>query len=370
MIQVNSLLVILIPCFVSLICTWIIIKTQQWHAHLSLDEHQGIQKFHHHPTPRIAGVSLFIGFLALIGVSNHDRSYSFTVLLSGLPALGCGLWEDLSKRVSAKVRLVLTLCSGLLIGYLLDIRVTRTGIEWVNLILQDHILLSVFITTLFIAGLSNATNIIDGFNGLMLGVTLLACATLTYIALQVNDYTVARLCAGFFGIVLGVFVFNFPLGKIFSGDGGAYFIGFFLATMGLLLTRRNEEVSPMILGSVFIYPLFETVFSMYRRKVKGKAVTKPDGLHLHTLLFRRFCQKLPFKHPTLTNASVSPLLWLIASLPMILTLFFWFSHWILAIVILCFMVCYVLLFRALINFKAGFFLTLLRTCKHYLIEKK
>jgi UDP-N-acetylmuramyl pentapeptide phosphotransferase/UDP-N-acetylglucosamine-1-phosphate transferase len=358
-----------IPSVVCFLVTLLIILTQRWHQRFSADEQEGIQKVHHVPTPRVAGISLFIGFVSLSLLMEYfslsDRRVVSTLLVAGLPALICGLWEDLSKRVSARIRLIVTLLSGLLIGYLLDIRVTRTGVDFLNHLLQDQVFISIFITTFYIAGLSNATNLIDGFNGLMLGFTLLACLTLIYIALQVSDYTVARLCGAFMGIVIGVFVFNFPFGKIFSGDGGAYFIGFFLSSMALLLTRRNESVSPMILGSVFIYPLFETVFSIYRRFfIQQKSPTQPDNLHLHSLVYRRLHQKTHFKNPALRNASVAPFFWVLSAIPMILTAFFWYSHWIVLFIVVGFMLMYIFLFATLVSFKMAYPLRVIKKILH------
>jgi UDP-N-acetylmuramyl pentapeptide phosphotransferase/UDP-N-acetylglucosamine-1-phosphate transferase len=336
---------------ISALVTGLIIATQRWHSRFTHDEQEGVQKFHIKPTPRVAGISIGIAFLGLVLLSREDFGLATKLLLAGLPALVCGLWEDMSKRVSARARLVVTLVSGLIIGYMLDIRVTRTGFEWLNLFLRDHLFISVFITTVYIAGLSNATNIIDGFNGLMLGFTMLACLTLAFVAYQVGDVAVCRLSLGFAAIVLGVFLFNFPLGKIFSGDGGAYFIGFFLSAMALLLTRRNEAVSPMILGSVFIYPLFETVFSMYRRRViQHRPMTQPDGLHLHSLVYRRIGRQLPVS-AVFKNASVAPFIWILSAIPMIATLFFWYSHTILALIIAMFIGLYILLFRRLVSFR-------------------
>jgi len=66
---------------------------------------------------------------------------------------------------------------------------------------------------------------------------------------------------------VGVFIFNFPFGKIFMGDGGAYFVGFMMAVIGLMLGIRNEEVSHWFILLLFIYPLYETAFSIYRKKL-------------------------------------------------------------------------------------------------------
>ena len=87
-----------------------------------------------------------------------------------------------------------------------------------------------------------------------------------------GDDTVATLALIGVGAVLGFFFWNFPGGLIFLGDGGAYFLGFYVAELGILLLARNPSVSPMCPLLICIYPVFETLFSMYRRKVlRGRA---------------------------------------------------------------------------------------------------
>jgi UDP-N-acetylmuramyl pentapeptide phosphotransferase/UDP-N-acetylglucosamine-1-phosphate transferase len=74
---------------------------------------------------------------------------------------------------------------------------------------------------------------------------------------------------------------------IFAGDGGAYFLGFAIATLAVLLVHRNSEVSPWFALLALWYPVWETLYSMVRRRIHGRSPADPDGLHLHTLVYRR-----------------------------------------------------------------------------------
>jgi len=92
---------------------------------------------------------------------------------------------------------------------------------------------------------------------------------------------------------LGFFVLNWPSGKIFLGDAGAYLLGFWVVELGLMLVNRNPRISPMAPVVVGIFPLIETLFSMYRRKfVRQHPINHPDGLHLHTLIYKRVLARL------------------------------------------------------------------------------
>ncbi|WP_104743239.1 MraY family glycosyltransferase [Helicobacter cinaedi] len=135
--------------------------------------------------------------------------------------------------------------------------------------------------------MSNAINIIDGFNGLASGVSLLILSGILYVAYDVKDVEIFYCALVLFFGILGFFVCNFPLGKIFLGDGGAYFLGFILGMLLVLLTQRHTESVSAFFGlSIMIYPVWEVVFSVWRRKRLRRNATSPDDLHLHTLIFK------------------------------------------------------------------------------------
>src|SRR4029453_11618913 len=121
-------------------------------------------------------------------------------------------------------------------------------------------------------------------------------------------------------------------GLIFLGDGGAYLLGFLLAELSLLLLHRNPIVSPMFALLLCSYPIFETIFTMYRRKiVRGTATAAPDGIHLHTLIHRRVVRWL---------VDDSEERRLTARNSMVLSIF-----------LLSFIVLYTLLYRSIVRFK-------------------
>ena len=94
-------------------------------------------------------------------------------------------------------------------------------------------------------------------------------------------------------LVLGFFVVNFPLGKIFLGDGGAYFGGFLLASLGVLLPSRNPETSAWAAILICAYPVIETLASMRRKSRRhGHNVGQPDQVHFHMLAYRRYARQI------------------------------------------------------------------------------
>jgi UDP-N-acetylmuramyl pentapeptide phosphotransferase/UDP-N-acetylglucosamine-1-phosphate transferase len=145
---------------------------------------------------------------------------------------------------------------------------------------------------------------------------LIALAALGAIAHLEGDLTLVLLCALIAAAIGGFWVVNFPLGKLFLGDGGAYFVGFALAWIVVLLLMRNQNVSPWAALLACGYPVIEVLYSIWRRRRSKRAASAPDILHLHSLVKTQLIlPHFPNVHPRLRNALVSPVMWLYAALP-------------------------------------------------------
>lgn len=320
----------------------------------------GPQKVHLQPVGRVGGLAVFV-CLALFGLVDRWWSPRFggilmTLLVTGAPVFAVGLLEDLTKRVAPWLRLLAAAGSALLAVVYLGTAITRTdiwGLDWVASFSVGAAALSVFA----VAGIANAINIIDGFNGLASMCVMMMLLAVAYVALQVNDGTVLALAVVGAGAVLGFFVWNYPAGLIFLGDGGAYFLGFYLSEVALLLVVRNPQVSPLFPLLAAIYPAFETVFSMYRRRVvKGRPVGMPDGAHLHSLVHRRLLRWAIGRDDASTlmrrNAMTAPYLWVLCMSAIVPSVLFWDDSRILGVFILLFGFVYVALYVKIVRFKA------------------
>lgn len=302
----------------ALLCA-LLVLTRAHHGHFSLDTTVGVQKFHTAPTPRIGGVAVYLGLMVVLGLAPYTvRTWLMPMVVASLPAFVMGLWEDLTKRVSVRKRLFSTFLSGVMAWWLMDISLTRVNVPLVDWLLAHSLPASVLFTAFAISGASNAFNIIDGFNGLAGGVALIALAALGLIAAQVGDQTVVYLCLAVGCVTLGFMVVNFPYGKIFLGDGGAYLLGFLIAWIAVTLPMRNANVSVWATLMACGYPILETLFSIVRRMIhRGHHPAQPDNLHLHTLVYRRVVRLASLRKDTklLRNGLTSPIVWLFALLP-------------------------------------------------------
>lgn len=270
-----------------LMCVLLVI-TKRLHGSLTMDYTDGVQKFHTAPTPRVGGVPIVLGLIVAWGKAPADVQVMLTpILFACLPAFLFGLAEDITKRVGVMQRLLATMASGLLAWWITDYSLSRIDVWGVDSLLK-FAFVSVIFTAFAVGGVANAINIIDGFNGLASTMAALAFIGFGMIAWQVGDTTLASVALILAACVWGFFCVNWPLGKIFLGDGGSYFIGFALAWVAVLLIERNSSVSAFAALIICIHPITEVVFSMYRRKVRKEHPGMPDRLHFHSLVKRRY----------------------------------------------------------------------------------
>jgi UDP-N-acetylmuramyl pentapeptide phosphotransferase/UDP-N-acetylglucosamine-1-phosphate transferase len=183
-----------------------------------------------------------------------------------------------------------------------------------------------------------------------------ALLAFAYAALQTGDDAIRGLSLVVTGATLGFFVLNYPRGGIFLGDGGAYSLGFVVVEIALLLVHRNPRISPMFPVLVCIYPIFETLFTLYRRHfIHHTAAGRPDALHLHHLVYMRLTRRDYDRGNRVAlrnrNSMTSPWLWLLSGLPMIPAVMFWNRTAVLLPFLLLFMVVYVLAYRQIARFR-------------------
>ncbi|MBD3789199.1 MAG: undecaprenyl/decaprenyl-phosphate alpha-N-acetylglucosaminyl 1-phosphate transferase [Campylobacterales bacterium] len=281
-------------------------------------------------TPRAGGIGIFVGILFLM-----STPLGWKLLFSILLAFLSGIFEDFHHTLKPKTRLLLQLIAATAAVLLTHSVVTYLGMG-IYLPYWIAILFSIF----SIVGLMNAINIIDGFNGLASGIILLILISFGFTSLQVGNTEVLHIILIVAAALVGFFVVNFPKGKIFLGDGGAYMLGFIAALIGIFLASNYTAVSPWYILAVLIYPVWEVLFSIYRKSHAGRSPMEPDGYHLHMLIYRHITNNNPLTSLLIVLGCapfiLAPILYAHNSTANILT-------------ILLFIVCYTLLYRSLYN---------------------
>jgi UDP-N-acetylmuramyl pentapeptide phosphotransferase/UDP-N-acetylglucosamine-1-phosphate transferase len=364
---------LLISFLGSLLCALVLICTFSRHQRLSGDATSGgPQKYHAQPVPRIGGVAVFSGALLAAalapGADAPSRQLLQLLLAASLPAFVAGLVEDLTKAVSPRCRLFFTTVAGGLGVWLLGAKLVHTGVPGLDTLL-GFTPIAIAVTLFAVAGLSNAINIIDGFNGLASMSVLTMLGAIAYVAFQVGDTALFIAALTLAGAVLGFLFWNYPHGLVFLGDGGAYFLGFAVAELLLLLLVRNPSVSPMFALLLCIYPVFEIGFTISRRLARRRAGSTfaPDSLHLHSLVHRRLVRSALFargeRRSSSLNAMTAPYLWALCLLSVLPCLLWWQDGQMLLLFGFVFVTAYLCLYRAIVRFRTPQWLRLKRSAR-------
>lgn len=284
----------------SFVFSGLLVKTIKFHGNFTMDANFGIQKFHVSNVPRVGGLAILFGvFTGLFLYKHYEIStsdfFSYSVL-AALPVFIFGILEDLTKKIKPFTRLVAGILSGILAMLLMDYRINNLDFNLLNSLIKIEIVSYAF-TVFCIAGVIHSYNIIDGFNGL--SSASMACAILSFamVSVEADDYVILILSMTIFSSILGFLLWNYPFGKIFMGDGGAYLTGFFVVWIAIVLPERNNIVSPWSSLLICLYPITETVYTSARRMISKSKLSEPDSLHLHSLvkivLIRPYCIHFP-----------------------------------------------------------------------------
>jgi UDP-N-acetylmuramyl pentapeptide phosphotransferase/UDP-N-acetylglucosamine-1-phosphate transferase len=354
---------LLISFALSAAVTMLLVRSAKLHGHHTGDrDFSKPQKFHTVTVPRIGGVGIIVSLLpaamSMVWTMGFDVARYFLLLLAcAIPAFLAGIVHDFSDAITPRGRLLATMVSAALAFEFVEAAVRDTaipGLDWVVSIPAGSLL----VTLITVAGIANSVNIIDGFNGLASMCVAIMLAAIAYVAFQVGDPLIGSMALAGIGAVLGFFLWNFPAGLIFLGDGGAYFLGFYVAELCILLVARNAgEVSPLFPLIVCIYPVFETLFSIYRRTfLRAVPPSMPDGIHLHSLIYRRVLRWTVGDRSARTlarrNSMTSPFLWVLCSLSVVPAVLFWDDTAVIAMAVGLFGLSYVMLYWRIVRFRA------------------
>ncbi|QWC95541.1 glycosyl transferase [Polynucleobacter paneuropaeus] len=346
---------LIVAFLTSFVVTLLIIRFKHLHQHFSGDSNlTGPQKFHKAAVPRIGGISIAAGLFTAVLAKTFALGPShlgFILLICAIPTFAIGLTEDLTKNIGVRQRLLFTAISAICVIYLLGIQIKSLGIPLIDFLFVIPYF-GIAITVIAIAGLSNAYNIIDGFNGLSSMVGIITLLALGYVAYILGDTTIIFLSLVMAGAILGFFIWNYPQGLIFLGDGGAYLIGFWIGALSVWLCFAHPEVSPWFALLINGYPIMETLFTIYRRRIhQNSNPGAPDGIHFHTLIYRRILLAKHFDSALSANARTAPYLWILAGLSITPAILWWQSTPILIGSSVLFLISYVWLYTRIVKFK-------------------
>ena len=240
------------------------------------------RRMHKKPIPRIGGLAIFFAFSVTTLVFCKVNPTMLTIWLGGLVLVVMGVLDDI-YRLNAWIKLLFQIAVAFIAVY------QGVTIEFVNFFgtYVDFGIWSVPITVIWIVGLTNAINIIDGLDGLACGVSIICSLSLFFVAVLSGQYEWALLTAILVGSCVGFFPFNHHPAKIFMGDTGALFLGFTLSILAIEGVFKTHMVLSFIIPlSIFGLPLFDTLFAIIRRIMRHESPFAADGEHIHHKLMK------------------------------------------------------------------------------------
>lgn len=345
----------------SIFFTSMIILTNKFHASLTFDNQlNAIQKYHTIPVPRIGGLPIFMSFIisALICFFNSMicSHYLIGLTLCGLVIFIGGFLDDITKNTPPSLRMIFATIATLLAIYATHSFpvIQYAGVNWLNYLIKAIPIIGLLLSLFCVVGLTNAYNIIDGYHGLSSTAAIFNLIGLSILAIILKDANVLHASLALAGAIFGFLLFNYPKGKIFLGDGGAYIIGFIIAALSIYLTQKHNDIlSPYAVLFLACYPVTELGLSIYRRKfLQRKAGMQPDRMHLHQLVYHRCLSRSKISR----NYFVMPTMLFFMIPQTILAIIFYNNTMACLILNLLYVIAYIITYFKIVRFKTFKFL--------------
>jgi len=246
------------------------------------------QDTHYTQIPRIGGLILFTTMIIMGLFKKDSLIIHFCLILS--PIFLVGITEDLYNNVRPKIRIISMIFSSLLFLIIFDFPIPIISIPYVGQVLSNPLIGSIFLTFCIMI-ITNGMNLIDGSNGnaSLAGLTVLSA--LCYLFMTINNVMLFNLSIFLIIFLLLFSLFNYPIGKIFLGDTGAYIIGFLISCLCIKVFYTNPSLPSWIAVLILFYPAFEVLFSYMRKIFCKESPFLPDRRHLHILIFDYLIKK-------------------------------------------------------------------------------
>ena len=266
--------------FLSLLLNYSFIKLQSFFSSKQLKQ---IHDTHNGNISRHGGVIIFFCFLIFTVINNHTNILKILIisLITLLPAF----FEDIRINIKPTFRLFFILLTSLLIIFQIE-ELPSFEMGILNVILNNELFKIIFYT-ISLTCLINGQNIIDGTNGLSAFTSLIIFFCVFFLGFTLNDNFLIKYSLFLIFLIISFLFFNFPFGKIFLGDLGSYFLGLFSGYLIIYIFGKYPELSTWLACIILFYPVFETIFSYFRKIYMRVSPFYPDLYHLHLMLYSK-----------------------------------------------------------------------------------
>ena len=320
---------------------------KKFYQKLGFKSYQAIQRIHLNETPRFGGLVFILSLIAYVMYCPNNESIQLLklIVICLIPIIVIGVKEDIFQNVEPLIRLL----SLLFVGWLFRAQFTGPLPHIADVLLIGKLFTLQggvsFFYILSMAAVANGMNLIDGVNGLCGAVALSILGALLFLSYKTTDVVMLSTIFSVILILIPFLIFNYPYGKIFLGDLGAYSLGLIISMLTIILFGRHPEISPWGAVLILIYPATEVVFSLLRRTMKGVSIYHADTAHLHLKFFHFFRPQSAYKK--IANALVTPILSPLWLFPLIAISWVYQKPIFIFLAILLFVLCYTFLYATL-----------------------
>lgn len=241
------------------------------------------RKVHQSIMPRLGGLAIFISFIIGFFLLRPENPSSLAILLGSLIIVITGVCDDLFE-LPAKLKLLGQLVAAVTVVFLGDLQVVFINLPFGGQL--EFGLFSIPFTILWIVGITNAINLIDGLDGLAAGVSSIALITISGMAIIQGNFYVVMVGSIVLASTLGFLIYNFHPASIFMGDTGAMFLGFIISVLSLLGYKNVTFISFIVPVIILGVPISDTIFAIVRRIINKQPLSAPDKSHLHHCMLR------------------------------------------------------------------------------------
>ena len=278
----NVFIIVIVTFLASLILVPIVKKIA---IHINAMDEPNERKIHKVPMPRLGGLAIFLAFLLGYMLYGEISTQMLSILIGSFLLILVGIIDDIHS-VKARYKLIVQIVAAAIVVLYGDLSFTELSVFGYNIYFNDFF--GALLSILFIVAITNAINLIDGLDGLAAGISSIYFLTIAIIAFILNrigglDVIISLIMLG---STLGFLFHNFPPAKIFMGDTGSLFLGFMISIIALLgykVTTFTSLIVPIIILAI---PIFDTVFAILRRLLKGQNIGVADKEHFHHQLLK------------------------------------------------------------------------------------
>ena len=249
----------------------------------AIDVPKDARRMHKKPIPRLGGLAIYGGFLCSILIFGQLDETMLCVLLGAAIIVALGIFDDV-LALGAKLKFVVQIVAAAIPVCIGDLQIGLfTNLNPLSDTPFVHLgILAVPATIIWIVGITNAVNLIDGLDGLAVGVSSIAAITMLAVALLTSNMPIAITMAALAGACIGFMPYNLNPAKIFMGDTGSTFLGYMLATVSIMgLFKFYAVISFAVPFLILGLPIFDTANAIIRRVAAGRSPMSPDRGHVH-----------------------------------------------------------------------------------------